>query len=76
MVIEQMVEAGGIEPPSESLPPNMTTCLAAVLLSLIKAPAAGSIRAIRFRSRLHPLRQENQPIPLNDVLADPVGEDR
>ena len=27
-----LVEAGGIEPPSEGLPPNMTTCLADVLI--------------------------------------------
>jgi hypothetical protein len=46
------------------------------LISLIEPPTAGSLRAIRFRSRLHPLRQENQPIPLNDVLAGPVGENR
>jgi hypothetical protein len=38
----RMVEAGGIEPPSEGLPSNMTTCLAAVLLSLFEPPPAGS----------------------------------
>jgi hypothetical protein len=36
-----LVEAGGIEPPSEGFPPDMTTCLAAVLLSLIEPPTAG-----------------------------------
>ena len=76
LTASRMVEAGGIEPPSEGLPPNMTTCLAAVLISLIEPPAAGSLRAIRFGSRPHPLRQENRPIPLNDILAGPVGEDR
>jgi len=75
MVLDlNLVEAGGIEPPSEGLPSNMTTCLADVLISLRKPPTAGSIRASRFRSRLHPLRQENPPIPLNDVLSNPVGE--
>jgi len=60
-----LVEAGGIEPPSEGLPSNMTTCLAVVLISLVEPPAAGSLWAIRFGSRPHPLRQENRPIPLN-----------
>ena len=72
----QLVEAGGIEPPSEGLPSNMTTCLAAVLISLFEPPTAGSRRAIRFGSQPHPLRQENRPIPLNDVLSNPVGESR
>jgi len=72
----RMVEAGGIEPPSEGLPSDMTTCLAAVLLSLFEPPTAGSLRAIRFGSRPHPLRQENRPIPLNDILSNPVGESR
>ena len=71
-----MVEAGGIEPPSEGFPPNMTTCLADVLISRREPPAAGFPGAIRFGSRPHPLRQENRPIPLNDVLSDPVGESR
>jgi hypothetical protein len=71
-----MVEAGGIEPPSEGLPPNMTTCLAAVLISLLEPPAAGSLGASRFGFQPHPLRQENQPIPLNDALSNPVGEGR
>jgi len=73
---EVLVEAGGIEPPSEGLPPKMTTCLADVLISLIEPPAAGSLGASRFGSRPHPLRQENQPIPLNDALSNPVGESR
>lgn len=72
----KVVEAGGIEPPSEGLPPDMTTCLADVLLSLFEPPTAGSRRAIRFGSRPHPLRQENRPIPLNDVLSSLVGESR
>jgi len=72
----RLVEAGGIEPPSEGLPPDMTTCLAAVLVSLLEPPTAGFLGAIRFGSRPHPLRQENQPIPLNDVLSNPVGESR
>jgi hypothetical protein len=72
----QLVEAGGIEPPSEGLPPEMTTCLAVVLVSLLEPPTAGFLGAIRFGSRPHPLRQENQPIPLNDVLSSPVGESR
>jgi hypothetical protein len=72
----QMVEAGGIEPPSEGLRPNMTTCLADVLISLVEPPAAGSLGASRFGFQPHPLRQENQPIPLNDVLSNPVGESR
>ena len=71
-----LVEAGGIEPPSEGLQPNMTTCLAAVLISLFEPPTAGFRGASRFGSRPHPLRQRNQPIPLNDVLSNPVGEDR
>jgi len=70
------VEAGGIEPPSEGLPSNMTTCLAVALISLFEPPAAGSRRAIRFGSQPHPLRQENRPIPLNDILSNPVGESR
>ena len=56
--------------------PEMTTCLAVVLVSLLKPPTAGFLGAIRFGSRPHPLRQENQPIPLNDVLSSPVGESR
>jgi len=72
----KLVEAGGIEPPSEGLPPEMTTCLAVVLVSLLEPPTAGFLGAIRFGSRPHPLRQENQPIPLNDVLSSPVGESR
>ena len=72
----RMVEAGGIEPPSEDFPSAMTTCLAAVLISLFEPPTAGSRRAIRFGFQPHPLRQENRPIPLNDVLASPVGESR
>jgi hypothetical protein len=72
----KLVEAGGIEPPSEGLRSNMTTCLADVLISLFEPPTAGSRRAIRFGSQPHPLRQENRPIPLNDVLANPVGESR
>ena len=74
--LSQMVEAGGIEPPSESLPSAMTTCLAAVLISLFEPPTARSRRAIRLGSQPHPLRQENWPIPLNDVLSNPVGESR
>ena len=72
----KLVEAGGIEPPSEGLPSDMPTCLAAVLISLFEPPTAGSRRAIRFGSQPHPLRQENRPIPLNDVLSNPVGESR
>ena len=72
----KLVEAGGIEPPSEGLPPNMTTCLADVLISPLEPPTAGSLGASRFGFQPHPLRQENQPIPLNDVLSDPVGENR
>ena len=71
-----MVEAGGIEPPSESLPPKMTTCLADALISLFEPPTAGSLGASRFGFQPRPLRQESQPIPLNDALSDPVGEDR
>jgi len=71
-----LVEAGGIEPPSEGFPSSMTTCLAADLISLRKPPAAGSRESIRFRSQPHPLRQENRPIPLNDILSDPAGENR
>ena len=71
-----MVEAGGIEPPSEGFPSNMTTCLADALISLLEPPTAGSLGASRFRFQPHPLRQENQPIPLNDVLSGPVGESR
>jgi len=74
--LSQMVEAGGIEPPSEGFPSDMTTCLAAVLISLLEPPTAGSRGAIRFGSRPHTLRQENRPIPLNDVLSDPAGESR
>jgi hypothetical protein len=73
---EILVEAGGIEPPSGGLRSNMTTCLADVLISLFEPPTAGSRRAIRFGSQPHPLRQENRPIPLNDVLSNPVGESR
>src|SRR5215475_9539153 len=72
----RVVEAGGIEPPSEGLPPNMTTCLADVLMSLLEPPTAGSLGASRFGFQPHPLRQRNQPIPLNDVLSNPVGEGR
>ena len=70
------MEAGGIEPPSEGFPSTMTTCLADVLISLFEPPTAGSLGAIRFRFQPHPLRQGNQPIPLNDVLSGPVGENR
>jgi hypothetical protein len=72
----QLVEAGGIEPPSESVTPSRTTCLAADLISSLKRPATGFLGTSRFESRPHPLQQENQPIPLNDVLSDPVGEGR
>ena len=42
MVLEgKLVEAGGIEPPSEGFPPNMTTCLADALISLFEPPTAG-----------------------------------
>src|ERR1043165_4238833 len=61
----KLVEAGGIEPPSEGLPREMTTCLAVVLVSLLEPPTAGFLGAIRFGSRPHPLRQENQPNPLH-----------
>src|SRR6266508_4169752 len=71
---KNLVEAGGIEPPSEGLRSNMTTCLADVLISLFEPPTAGSRRAIRFGSQPHPLRQESRPIPLNDVLSNPGGE--
>jgi hypothetical protein len=70
----RMVEAGGIEPPSEGLRSNMTTCLADALISLFEPPAAGSLRASRFGSQPHPLRQETWPIPLSDALSIPVGE--
>jgi len=73
---KNLVEAGGIEPPSEGFPSSMTTCLAAALISSREPPAAGSRETIRFGSQPHPLRQENRPIPLNDILADPVGENR
>jgi len=43
-----MVEAGGIEPPSEGFPPKVTTCLVAVLISSPKPPATGSCATIRF----------------------------
>jgi hypothetical protein len=43
-----VLEAGGIEPPSEGLPPKMTTCLADVLISLFEPPTAGSLGASRF----------------------------
>jgi len=72
----RMVEAGGIEPPSESVTPSRTTCLAANLISSLKRPAAGFSGTSRFKSRPHLLRQENQPIPLIDALSDPVGENR
>jgi hypothetical protein len=54
----------------------MTTCLADVLMSLLEPPTAGSLGASRFRFRPHPLRQRYRPIPLNDVLSNPVGESR
>jgi len=41
---EYLVEAGGIEPPSEGLPSAMTTCLAANLVSLVEPPAAGYLK--------------------------------
>ena len=71
-----LVEAGGIEPPSEGFPPKVTTCLVAVLLSSSKPPATGSCATSRFGSRPHPLRQRNRSIPLNDALSDPAGESR
>ncbi len=40
--LSNLVEAGGIEPPSENTPPKATTCLAAVLISSFKLPTAGS----------------------------------
>ena len=67
---------GGNRTPVRESSISATTCLADVLMSLFKPPTAGSLRAIRFRSRPHPLRQRNRPIPLNDVLSDPVGENR
>ena len=39
-----MVEAGGIEPPSEGLPSAMTTCLAVNLISLFEPPTAGFLK--------------------------------
>ena len=42
-----MVEAGGIEPPSEGDPPRATTCVARVLVSPPRLPRAGSSGAIR-----------------------------
>ena len=38
----RMVEAGGIEPPSEGTPPKTTTCLADALISSSNPPKAGS----------------------------------
>jgi hypothetical protein len=46
------------------------------LISLFEPPTAGSRRTIRFGFQPQPLRQENRPIPLNDVLSNPVGESR
>ena len=39
-----LVEAGGIEPPSEGFPSAMTTCLAANLVSLVEPPTAGYLK--------------------------------
>lgn len=41
-VDESLVEAGGIEPPSEGFPPEVTTCLVAVRVSFRRPPATGS----------------------------------
>ena len=41
---EYLVEAGGIEPPSEGLPSAMTTCLAVNLISLFEPPTAGFLK--------------------------------
>jgi hypothetical protein len=67
---------GGNRTPVRESSISVTTCLAVVLISLFEPPAAGSLGASRFRSQPHPLRQRNQPIPLNDALSDPVGENR
>jgi len=40
----RMVEAGGIEPPSEGHLSAMTTCLAVNLISLFEPPTAGFLK--------------------------------
>jgi hypothetical protein len=44
----QMVEAGGIEPPSEDLPEMATTRLFRDLISLDRRPRTGCAQASRF----------------------------
>jgi len=45
MVLDfNLVEAGGIEPPSEGHLSVMTTCLAAILISLFEPPTAGFLK--------------------------------
>ena len=41
---EYLVEAGGIEPPSEGHLSVMTTCLAVILISLFEPPTAGFLK--------------------------------
>ena len=67
---------GGNRTPVRESSISVTTCLAVVLILLLEPPAAGSLGASRFGFQPHPLRRRNRPIPLNDVLSDPVGENR
>jgi hypothetical protein len=67
---------GGNRTPVRESSISVTTCLADALISLLEPPAAGSLGASRFGFQPHPLRQETQPIPLNDALSNPVGEGR
>src|ERR1051325_7785822 len=69
-----LVEAGGIEPPSENATPARTTCVAAYLILPFGRQTAGFRKTSRFRSRPSPLRHECRPIPLIDALSGPVGE--
>ena len=68
----EMVEAGGIEPPSESFQSKVSTCLSSVLnLAVTLSQRQDGVKASFERSHPFQPKHPNRTSPLNDVRSTP-----
>ena len=67
-----MVEAGGIEPPSERFQSKVSTCLSSVFnLALTYSQRQDGVNASFEKSRPVQPKHPNRTSPLNDVRSTP-----
>ena len=71
----EMVEAGGIEPPSESLQRKASTCLSCILdLAPVISHRQDATNASLESSRPAASRHDGKASPLNDALLPPADK--